>query len=120
MRDAIKVSSCLIFGKLFMNGIYMQSFQNTRPEDAAIFGEKAFRQAFLSQKGFSVPQDIAIMTFDNYPFSMLTQPQLTAVEADMFDMGQKAARFILHKIRMPELQTQSYCTIPRVIERKST
>ncbi len=38
-----------------MNGIYMQSFQNTRPEDAAIFGEKAFRQAFLSQKGFSVP-----------------------------------------------------------------
>ena len=74
----------------------------------------------LRQKGFSVPQDIAIMTFDNYPFSMLTQPQLTAVEADMFDMGQEAARFILRKIRMPELQTQSYCTIPRVIERKST
>ena len=74
----------------------------------------------LRQKGLSVPQDIAIMTFDNYPFSMLTQPQLTAVEADMFDMGQEAARFILRKIRMPELQTQSYCTIPRVIERQST
>ena len=74
----------------------------------------------LRQNGLSVPQDIAIMTFDNYPFSMLTQPQLTAVEADMYDMGQEAARFILRKIRMPELQTQSYCTIPRVIEREST
>ena len=74
----------------------------------------------LRQKGLAVPKDVAIMTFDNYPFSMLTQPQLTAVEADMFDMGQEAARFILRKIRMPELQTQSYCTIPRVIEREST
>ena len=74
----------------------------------------------LRQNGLSVPQDIAIMTFDNYPFSMLTQPQLTAVEADMYDMGQEAARFILRKIRMPELQTQSYCTIPRVVEREST
>ncbi|MBR1586406.1 MAG: LacI family DNA-binding transcriptional regulator [Clostridia bacterium] len=74
----------------------------------------------IRQKGLSVPADIAIMTFDNYPFSKLTQPQLTAVEADMFDMGQEAGRFILRKIRMPELQTQSYCTIPRIIEREST
>lgn len=25
--------------------------------------------------------------------------------------------FILRKIRVPELQTQSYCTVPRIIER---
>ncbi|MBQ9210103.1 MAG: LacI family DNA-binding transcriptional regulator [Clostridia bacterium] len=74
----------------------------------------------VRQRCLSVPEDIAIMTFDNYPFSMLTQPQLTAVEADMFDMGKEAARFILRKIRMPELQTQSYCTIPRIIERETT
>ncbi|MBQ8081104.1 MAG: LacI family DNA-binding transcriptional regulator [Clostridia bacterium] len=74
----------------------------------------------LRQRGLRVPQDIAVMTFDNHPFSMLTQPQLTAVEADMFEMGQEAARFMLRKIRTRELQTQSYCTIPRVIERAST
>lgn len=72
------------------------------------------------QKHLRVPEDIAVMTFDNYPFSMLVQPQLTAVEADMFAMGQEAARFILRKIRVPELQTQSYCTIPKIIEREST
>ena len=68
-------------------------------------------------------ENIAIMTFDLRQLSVpiLTQHQLTTVETDMFDMGQKAARFILHKIRMPELQTQSYCAAPRVIERgKST
>ena len=74
----------------------------------------------LRHKGLQVPEDVAVMTFDNYPFAMLTQPQLTAIEADMYDMGQEAARFILRKIRMPDLQTQSYCTIPRVIVREST
>ena len=73
----------------------------------------------LRQHELRVPKDMAVMTFDNYPFSMLTQPQLTAVEADMFDMGQEAARFILRKIRVPELQTQSYCTVPRIVERDS-
>ena len=75
---------------------------------------------YARNNGFRVPEDIAVMTFDNYPLSMITQPQLTAVEADMYDMGQEAARFILHKIRKPEIQTQSYCTVPRVNERMST
>lgn len=75
---------------------------------------------YARNQGLRIPEDVALMTFDNYPFSMITQPQLTAVEADMYDMGQEAARFILHKIRKPELQTQSYCTVPRVNEREST
>lgn len=74
----------------------------------------------LRENGVDVPGTVAVMTFDNYPFSMITVPQLTAVEADMYDMGQEAARFILRKIRKPELQTQTYCTIPRLVERAST
>ena len=74
----------------------------------------------IRHRQLRIPEDIAIMTFDNDPFSELAQPQLTAIDADMFDMGQEAARFILRKIRMPELHTQSYCTIPRIIERQST
>ena len=75
---------------------------------------------YARNQGLRVPEDVAVMTFDNYPLSMITQPPLTAVEADMFDMGQEAARFILHKIRKPEIETQSYCTVPRVNERMST
>lgn len=70
--------------------------------------------------GLRIPADIALMTFDNYPFSMIVQPSLTAVEVDMFEMGWQAARFMLQKIRKPKLQTQSFCTTPTVIEREST
>ena len=76
-------------------------------------------QSIRAEK-LDVPGDIAIMTFDNYPFSMLTEPTLTAIEVDMYDMGNEAARFILQRIKKPNLQTQSFCTTPLLIERQST
>lgn len=71
-------------------------------------------------KNMDIPKDIAIMTFDNYPFSMLVQPMLTAIEVDMFEMGSQAARFMLQKIKIPNMQTQSFCSTPILIEREST
>jgi len=76
-------------------------------------------QSIRAEK-LDVPGDIAIMTFDNYPFSMFTEPTLTAIEVDMYDMGNEAARFILQRIKKPNLQTQSFCTTPLLIERQST
>lgn len=74
----------------------------------------------IRAKGLAIPGDIALMTFDNYPLSMLVQPTLTAIEVDMFEMGWQAARFMLQKLRKPNLQTQSFCTTPALIEREST
>ena len=51
---------------------------------------------------------------------MLTEPAITAVDLDMHEMGINAARFILQRIRKPNLLTQSYCTSPAVLERAST
>ena len=61
-----------------------------------------------------------VLSFDNYPFSMLAQPTLTAIEVDMYEMGNQAARFIVQRIKKPNLQTQSFCTTPILIEREST
>lgn len=74
----------------------------------------------IRRLGLKVPEDVALLTFDNYPFSMLTDPMITAVEVDMHDMGVNAARLILQRIRKPNLQTQSYCTSPCILEREST
>ena len=74
----------------------------------------------IRAKGLKIPKDIALMTFDNYPFSMIVQPTLTAIEVDMYEMGWQAARFMLQMIKKPNLQTQSFCTTPTIIEREST
>ena len=51
---------------------------------------------------------------------MLTDPTITAVEVDMHDMGVNAARFVLQRIRKPNLRAQSYVTSPCILEREST
>ena len=74
----------------------------------------------IRRLGLKIPENVALLTFDNYPFSMLTDPTITAVEVDMHDMGVNAARFVLQRIRKPNLRTQSYVTSPCILEREST
>lgn len=75
---------------------------------------------YLRRSGKKIPQEAAILTFDNYPFSMITEPKLSAVDVDMQDLGVNAAQFILRRIKKPNLRTQSYCTSPILLEREST
>lgn len=74
----------------------------------------------LQNRGVRVPQDMALITFDSYPFAMFSEPAMTAVDINMYDMGQEAARLMLRKIKHPEVQIQSVTTLPTLIERETT
>jgi DNA-binding LacI/PurR family transcriptional regulator len=49
--------------------------------------------------GLSVPHDVGIVTFDNYPIAEYTDPAFTAVDVDTFHLGAQAAEMLLTKIR---------------------
>lgn len=68
----------------------------------------------------SIPQDVAVLTFDDFPFSQVLDPPLTVVNLDMYDMGEQAAKIVLRRIRRPQLLVQSQTTLPSLIERAST
>lgn len=74
----------------------------------------------LQDHGVAIPKEIRVITFDDYPFSQILKPRLTVVNIDVFDMGAQAGKYILQKIRKPNLYAQSYITIPSVIRREST
>ena len=74
----------------------------------------------LHHAQIEIPTDIKVITFDDYPFSQILKPQLTVVNIDMYDMGIQAGKYILQKIRKPNLYAQSYITIPTLIVRQST
>jgi DNA-binding LacI/PurR family transcriptional regulator len=74
----------------------------------------------LNQKKIAIPQEIAVITFDDYPFSRITDPMLTVVNIDVYDLGVEAGKLILNKIKKPNLQVQSYSTLPMLIVRGST
>ena len=60
----------------------------------------------------NIPQEIALLTFDSYPYSQLIEPKPTIIDIDVFDLGWQAASILQHKIKNPSLLMQSYTTLP--------
>ena len=60
------------------------------------------------------------MTFDDYPFSQIIEPQLTVVDIKVRDMGAQAGKFLIDIIKHPNMQVQTYITVSSVIKREST
>ena len=73
----------------------------------------------LSLNGISVPKTVSVIAFDDFPFSRMTEPALTVVNIDMFDLGKQAGRMIIDKINHPDIQFQSFVTSPELIIRDS-
>ena len=74
----------------------------------------------IKDQGLRIPDDIGILTFDDYPFSKLLEPNLTVVNIDVYDLGYEAGKNILKIIRKPNVHIQSYITYPSIIQREST
>lgn len=74
----------------------------------------------IEEYSLRIPEDIGIITFDEHPFAQVTKPMMTTVNIDVFDMGMQAGKLILNKIKKPNLQVQSYTTLPNLIVRGST
>lgn len=67
-----------------------------------------------------MPDDIAVLTFDDYPYSQLIVPSPSVIEIDLYDLGKQAASILLHKIKNPALILQTYTTLPAILERGTT
>jgi len=74
----------------------------------------------IENKNLSIPKDIGIITFDDYPLSQLIDPPLTVVDIDVYEMGNQAASILLRKINNRNLSVQSFVTLPNLIIRSST
>ena len=67
-----------------------------------------------------VPKDIAVMTFDRYPFSDFNEPRVTSVDMDMFEIGKEAGSILIKNLSHPNLRIQTFTSEPCIYEREST
>ncbi len=74
----------------------------------------------LEEKGIRIPEDIAFLTFDIYPYTRIMKPAPTVINIDVYDLGIQAAISILRKISCPSLQVQTYTTLPVIMQGDST
>ena len=68
----------------------------------------------FKELGLSVPEDVAFLTFDVYPYSTILDPKPEVVEINVYDMGIQAGAMICRKIDNPGLMIQSYITLPEM------
>jgi signal transduction histidine kinase/DNA-binding LacI/PurR family transcriptional regulator/AraC-like DNA-binding protein/ActR/RegA family two-component response regulator len=63
---------------------------------------------YLQEKGYRLPEDIAITGFDNNPLGRICSPPLTTVPNRMRERGRQALRMIMAKIHGEEMPNEIY------------
>lgn len=62
----------------------------------------------LKEAGYRIPEDVAIVGFDNQTVSQFIEPALTTINVPKKDIGRMAVLRLLDRIRMPEM---AHCKI---------
>lgn len=76
--------------------------------------------SYLHSKGYSVPEDVSILCFDDTEFTRLSQPQLTCISTDLGYMGKSAVDLMAYRISHPDNPHLEINIAPELIVRSST
>lgn len=98
------------------------ALSNNRP-DAFLCGNNII--AFnvlktLKNINYKIPDDIGLVTFDNYPVAEYTDPPLTAVDVDTYGLGIQVAETLIRKIQGASKDTDHRYIPTNLIVREST
>jgi LacI family transcriptional regulator len=95
-----------------------------QPPPSAIFGYNdvlaigAILEA--KSKGLRIPEDVAIIGFDNTIMSEIVSPELTSIDQPLEDMCRRTMELIVSQISRPALQKQHILFAPVLVKRQST
>src|SRR6185437_5364546 len=59
----------------------------------------------LACQGIRVPQDIAVVGYDDVDFANVISPPLTTIRQPKYELGHKAAQLLLEETQNPEYHT---------------
>ena len=58
--------------------------------------------SIIKRSGYKIPNDIALVGFSNSVYSSMTDPPLSSVEQQGFEMGKRASRLLFDRINSDE------------------
>ncbi len=74
----------------------------------------------IKHKKIEIPQEIGIMTFDNYPIAAYMDPPLSVVDIDTYSLGEQAASNLIQNIKHADQENKQITISTRIISREST
>jgi DNA-binding LacI/PurR family transcriptional regulator len=74
----------------------------------------------LKKRGLNIPNDVAVLGFNNETICRLIQPSLSSIDHPAFDMGVAAAEILLQQIVKKEFVAEKRLIKSRLVVREST
>jgi len=76
--------------------------------------------ASLCDHGIRIPQQVAVVGYDDIPVAGRFQIPLTTIAQPMREMGRLAAKELIEQLGTPGRKPKSYVLLPRLVQRAST
>lgn len=73
----------------------------------------------LKEKGYNIPNDISIVSFDNVKLSQMSEPPLTTIDNNVDEMVDVACKVMVKKIENPNKHYNRILIKTKLIERES-
>lgn len=74
----------------------------------------------VQDKGYKVPDDLEVISFDNTKLTLMVRPQVTTVVQPLYDIGAVAMRLLTKLMNKEEVQERAVLLPHRIEERNST
>ncbi|RAS79054.1 LacI family DNA-binding transcriptional regulator [Priestia endophytica] len=91
------------------------------PTAVFVFNDEMAIGAIKAAKdsGLSVPQDIAIVGFDNLQMSSIIEPHITTIDQPKYEIGKKAMELLVHQMKGEPLKRKKFVLTDELIVRES-
>ncbi len=73
----------------------------------------------LKAAGYSIPDDISVVGYDNHIYSTISSPRLTTIDVNSRAMSEEAVNIILHKIRDSSYKRGRTLVTGKLVRRES-
>ncbi len=102
----------------------MERLLSARPDIDAVFAASDLMAAgaltVLTAAGRRVPQDVALVGFDDSPVATTTQPMLTSVRQPIEEMGHEMARLLIDAVEGSDPVPRRVILATELIQRASS
>ncbi len=74
----------------------------------------------VQKKGYRIPDDVAIVGFDDIPSAVFNSPKLTTVRVPKLDIGKEAIKLLIELINNPDTTPQTRTISVELVKRESS
>lgn len=109
-------------GDLSINTPHFEEYFETHEVDAAIGVRDSIAVSFMNvmiNKGKKVPEDVAVVGYQNTKYAMLARPALTCIDTPVYDIGAVAMRLLTKIMKGEDVDNIKVVLPHKVINRKS-